>query len=137
MKRYSYNQHGYLVFILVILFTVSLPMWASAHGWKAPADAAQKINPLQMNEASIQDGRKSYAHDCASCHGQNARGDGPKAKYLGQEPADLLKRLENHSEGDFFWKISTGRGEMPGYKEKLTEQQIWSIINYIKFLQGQ
>ena len=130
------NQHSYIVLILMILFTVFLPMWVGAHGWKAPPEAAQKINPLQMNEASIQEGRKSYAQSCASCHGKNARGDGPKAKYLGQEPADLLKRIENHSESDFFWKISTGRGEMPGYEGKLSKQQIWSIINYIKFLQG-
>lgn len=136
MKRYTYNQHGYIVLILMLLFTVFLPMWVGAHGWKAPPEAAQKINPLQMNEESIQEGRKSYAQSCASCHGKNARGDGPKAKYLGQEPADLLKRIENHSESDFFWKISKGRGEMPGYEGKLSKQQIWSIINYIKFLQG-
>ena len=89
MKTYSYRQHGYLFFILLISYVASLPMVAIAHGWKAPSEAAQKINPLQMNEASIQEGRKSYAYACASCHGKNAGGDGPLAKDLDPKPADL------------------------------------------------
>ena len=107
-------------------------MWATAHGWKAPPEAAQNINPLQMNEESIREGRKTYSYACASCHGKNARGDGPHAKNLEPKPADLLKRIANHSEGDFFWKISNGRGDMPGFEGELTKRQIWSIINYIK-----
>ena len=136
MKRCTHKQSGYIVLILLIVYTTFLSGWAVAHGWKSPPEAAQIINPLEMNEDSIHKGKKPYVHACASCHGMSARGGGPKAKYLGQEPADLLKRIENHSEGDFFWKISTGRGEMPGFEDKLTKHQIWSIINYIKSLKG-
>ena len=134
MKTYSYRQHGYFFFILLITYAFSLPMTAIAHAWKAPPDAAQKINPLQMSEASIQEGRKSYAYHCASCHGKNARGDGPDAKDLYPKPADLLKRLEDHSEGDFFWKVSNGRGDMPGFREQFSDRQIWEVINFIKSL---
>lgn len=134
MKQYVYRQNSYIVLVLLIFYTVSMPMWAIAHGWKAPSEAAQQINPLPMNAASIEEGRKAYSYACASCHGKNTRGDGPIAKDLDTKPADLIKRIENHSEGDFYWKISTGRGNMPGFEGELTKRQIWSIINYIKSL---
>ena len=110
-------------------------MTAIAHGWKAPPEDAQNINPLQMNAESIQEGRQAYDYACASCHGKSAKGDGPNTNDMNPKPADLIMRIEKHSEGDFFWKISTGRGEMPGFADEFTKKQIWSIINYIKSLQ--
>jgi mono/diheme cytochrome c family protein len=50
------------------------------------------------------------------------------------KPANLVMRLRNHSEGDFFWKISNGRGLMPGFEDQLRETQIWDVINFIKSL---
>ena len=137
MKTYSYRQHEYLFFILLIIYAFSVPNAAIAHGWKAPAEAAQKINPLQMNEASIKEGRKSYVYACTSCHGERGRGDGPLAEEMDPKPADLVKRLEGHSEGDFFWKISNGRGAMPAFRDQLNEKQIWMVINYLKSLMRQ
>ena len=37
-----------------------------------------------------------------------------------------------HPDGDFFWKIQEGRGDMPSFNDDLSEEQIWEIINYIR-----
>jgi len=37
----------------------------------------------------IADGRKYYLQYCAACHGQNADGQGPTARALKEQPADL------------------------------------------------
>ena len=37
-----------------------------------------------------------------------------------------------HTDGDFFWKIQNGKGEMPSFKEDLSGNDIWNVINYIK-----
>ena len=50
------------------------------------------------------------------------------------ENGRLVKRLINHTEGDFFWKIQNGKGKMPSFKEDLLEKQIWNIVNFIKGL---
>ena len=120
----------------IILFISMMigPVLVAAHGWKAPTNAAQKSNPVPISESSIQRGAEIYRGLCAACHGAKAAGDGEMAASFIPEPANLLKRLKNHSEGDFFWKISNGRGPMPGFKDKLTEKQIWDVINFIKSL---
>lgn len=121
-------------YIILFISMMILPVLVAAHGWKAPTNAARKSNPVLMNESSIQRGAEIYRGLCASCHGPKAAGNGEMAASFIPEPANLLKRLKNHSEGDFFWKISNGRGPMPGFKDKLTEKQIWDVINFIKSL---
>ena len=123
-----------LAFIIICAGFLVWPMLALAHGWKAPADAAQMANPVEFSESSIQQGGKIYQARCAGCHGNSGKGDGPFAKNLDPKPSNLVERLKGHSEGDYFWKISNGRGTMPGFKNQLSAEKIWDIINYIKSL---
>lgn len=105
-----------------------------AHGWQAPKEEAATANPVAASDQSIAAGRKTYLQYCAMCHGPDARGNAALAASLGEEPPDLLKRLDEHSEGDMHWKIRTGRGVMPSFGETLSDTQIWDLINYIKSL---
>ena len=119
------------LFIIVICVLVSfIPEAAMAHSWKAPKEASTKQNPVEKSEQSINSGMKLYNQFCAGCHGRSAKGDGEII------PPDLEKRAKHHSDGDFFWKIQHGRGEMPSFKDELQEKEIWDIINYIKMLAG-
>ena len=45
---------------------------------------------------------------------------------------NLKQRLKTHTDGDFFWKIDEGRGDMPSFKDELSNEQKWHIINYIR-----
>ena len=38
-----------------------------------------------------EDGAQFFAANCASCHGDSGKGDGPRAKELGAAPPDLTK----------------------------------------------
>ena len=127
----------YTVFVLVGAGIMVWPKFVIAHGWQAPSDAAQRTNPIRNSESSIRQGRQIYANHGIGCHGAGGKGNGPIANNLNPQPANLVKRLKNHSEGDFFWKISNGKGSMPGFKDQLSERQIWQVINYIKSLSGQ
>jgi mono/diheme cytochrome c family protein len=104
--------------------------------WLAPHDMAQRVNPVNNTPESIQRGRELYMNRCASCHGANARGDGPAAKGLRQKPSDLVSMAGMHEDGDVAWKIAEGRGAMPGWKKTLTEEQIWYLVNFIQSLKG-
>ena len=106
----------------------------NAHGWKAPKEAADKKNPMVRSKSSINSGRILYIEHCAGCHGKEVDGLGPDGTYLETKPPDLRKRAENHSDGDFFWKIQHGKGDMPSFGKNLQDRKIWDIINYLRSL---
>ena len=119
-----------LMFFFLIFFANNL----LAHSWMAPKDAAQKQNPIAMNQVSVNHGKEIFMQYCAYCHGDSAKGLDAKATGLKQNTPNLLWRLQNHTEGDFHWKIISGKDEMPSFKEDLSEKDIWSLINYLKTL---
>jgi len=110
---------------------------AAAHEWKAPEEAAALRNPAAVSEVNITAGRKLYRQHCNYCHGDDMRGMTAEAAGLSKAAPDLIKNLKMHSEGGFFWKIREGRGDMPAFKETLTDEEIWSIVTAIKQAAGE
>ena len=103
--------------------------------WPAPAEMKSKANPVKSSAASIADGKEAYDKMCASCHGKKGLGDGPKAKLLETSSGDFSSTgFQAMSDGELFWKTKTGRGEMPAYKGKLTDEEIWSVVHYMRKL---
>ena len=98
---------------------------------------AQKLkNPVPSDSASIEEGRKLYLRNCASCHGPSGKGDGSMA-LAGGTPANLTDETWDHgsSDGEIFVVIRDGTSsDMEAYKDRLTEKQIWQIVNFIRTL---
>jgi len=98
---------------------------------------AQKLkNPVPSNAESIEEGRKLYVRNCASCHGPSGKGDGSMA-LAGGTPANLTDDTWDHgsSDGEIFVVIRDGTSsDMEAYKDRLTEKQIWQIVNFIRSL---
>lgn len=102
--------------------------------WMAPEEAAKRPNPVSADRASWQRGRKLFQADCVSCHGAQGKGDGPAGKALNPGPADLTAMAGQHPDGDFAWKIANGRGPMPAWNGRLSEKNIWDLVNFIQSL---
>lgn len=98
---------------------------------------AQKLkNPIPSNESSVAEGRKIYLLNCASCHGPAGKGDGSMA-LAGGTPSNLTDETWDHgsSDGEIFVVIRDGvSSDMESYKDKLTEKQMWQLVNYIRSL---
>ena len=108
---------------------------ASNTNWKAPADASEKQMPFENTAIAEQKGKELYNVYCWSCHGTSGHGDGAAGGALGQKPANLHeRRVKNQSDGAIFWKISTGKGNMPPFKDVMTEEQRWQLVAYIRKL---
>src|SRR5437899_6338584 len=104
-----------------------------------PAPYAKLHNPLPATPQNAQRGAAVYNADCASCHGDAGLGDGPASHTLTPPPAQLgwLAQLPTSRWDPFmYWSIAEGgakfRSGMPGFKGKLTDEQIWSVIGYIQ-----
>lgn len=74
--------------------------------------------------------RTLYVQNCARCHGAN----GKSRTDLGMQlDADDLT-TSSASTSKIIRFITNGRGEMPGFKKKLSATQIASISRYVKSL---
>ncbi len=102
--------------------------------WLVPKDAAKERNPVLSSAESIKRGNDLFLLNCVSCHGINAEGDGAAAKAFTIKPANLRQMAGTHSDAEFAWKIDNGKGEMPAWKNILSENEIWDIVNYIQSL---
>lgn len=95
-------------------------------------------NPIKATTESISIGQQLYVQNCASCHGQNGRGDGQQAQTLAVKPADLRVHVPYHQDQFFFNAIKGGLGPiMPAWSDTLTDEQIWNIINFLHSEFGQ
>ncbi len=102
--------------------------------WVAPASEKAKKNPLSSDPKSIELGRSVAKTSCVPCHGETFKGNGPAAIALNPKPADWTSpRVQDQSDGELFWKISTGRGAMPSWKQ-LPERERWAVLRFIKTL---
>ena len=122
----------------VPLFTV-LPALGENGGraWKAPARAADFRNPITADAKSLAAGKSIYARECATCHGDNGKGNGPDAADLSRQPTDFtLPAVASQSDGELFWKLTEGKKPMPRYRRMLSEDDRWNVVNYIRSIEG-
>ncbi|MDP2702051.1 MAG: cytochrome c, partial [Candidatus Rokubacteria bacterium] len=86
--------------------------------------------------ASVAHGASLYRVHCANCHGPTGRGDGPASAGLLRQPADLTAPHTNdHTAGDIFWWLTRGVGiVMPSFGAKLSEDERWDLINFLRAL---
>jgi high-affinity iron transporter len=94
------------------------------------------IAAVPSTPKSIADGGNAYNRSCASCHGKSATGDGPAAKQLNPKPSNLVDAEWAHgtSDSEIFAVIRSGvpKTAMKGFASKMTEREIWDIINYLR-----
>jgi len=101
-------------------------------GWIAPAEAKKMKNPIKATKASTEKGKEIYESKCALCHGVNGDGKGPASAGLNPKPTNFRESHgEKMTDGEHFWKITTGKGGMPSFDKELTEVERWHVINYI------
>ncbi len=101
--------------------------------WKAPASADTLINPYLIEPLTLPQGQEIYSLYCASCHGHQGKANGIATASLKVKPLTFQdKKMTNQTNGAIFWKIREGRGEMPSFKDTLSEEQKWQMVEYIR-----
>jgi cytochrome c oxidase cbb3-type subunit 3 len=114
---------------------------SSPHSGLQPADTSQDgelprnarvptAGLYDRNAYAIGEGKHLFiAFNCNGCHGQGGGGEGPSLmdnRYrYGSEP------------GNLFASVVEGRPNgMPSFRGKLTQQQAWQLVSYLRALGG-
>jgi mono/diheme cytochrome c family protein len=109
---------------------------ASAQTPGGNPEAKKLKNPVLMSPQSIAVGKELYTKNCRGCHGPEAKGEGPMAPK-DSHPSNLTDQewTRGSSDGEIFAVLRDGAGPkfvMKGYKARMTDQEMWSIVNYLR-----
>jgi len=108
----------------------------SALALLATLQAARPTNTVAADAASIAAGKKLYASNCASCHGETGLGDGRAGKTLAPPPANLVDETWIHgsTDGEIFLVIRDGVKDtgMKPFGSKMTAHQLWDVVNFLR-----
>jgi mono/diheme cytochrome c family protein len=126
-------QKGKFLFQAALLAAV----WLFAHDskpWPVPKEASDLKNPAASTPASLKEAKALYEKECAVCHGPKGDGKGAGAVALQVRPADFTDSpmMDGMTDGDLFYKLSEGRMPMAAYKGKLSEEQRWKLVSYLR-----
>ena len=106
-----------------------------------PVESERANGPAAQNGSTL--GATVYKHMCVYCHGADGNGGGKAMAYLYPWPRDFRKGVFKHRstpsgslplDKDIFRTISRGvpGTSMPAWKGALSEDEAWSVVEYIK-----
>jgi mono/diheme cytochrome c family protein len=92
--------------------------------------------PVGVDSALLERGRQRYGISCSPCHGLAGNGNGVVTEYaLKGIVANLNSdRLRKMSDGQIFFTIANGKGQMQGYPHLAVEDR-WAIVAWVRTLQ--
>jgi len=97
-------------------------MTASEHAPATPEDLAK--------------GKELFATDCAPCHGDSGRGNGPVAHLLRTKPTDLVGGpSKGRPDGYIYGTIRDGGTAMPSLSDAMSEHERWQVVRFVRSLQ--
>ncbi len=92
--------------------------------------------PIPIAKADIERGQARFNIYCTPCHGRLGDGNGMVVmRGFRQPPSYYSQRLMDAPVGHFYDVISNGFGSMASYASRVTPDDRWRIIAYIRALQ--
>lgn len=138
--RKIWSQEIVLILLAVLVFACLLraqqnqpPAKGPAPEYKIPPEAAQKTNPVKPTPESHAKAKKLYGIDCAMCHGEKGDGKGDMASDM-KNVTDFTNpdSMKDRTDGELFYIIRHGKGEMPPEGDRAKDDDVWSLVNYIR-----
>ena len=80
------------------------------------------------------DAKATFEAQCAKCHGKDGRAKSLHAKHVHARDLTDAAWQGNVSDERLFNSISNGKGKMPAFKKKLSDDQIDALVRYVRQL---
>jgi mono/diheme cytochrome c family protein len=99
-----------------------------------PPEAAHMVNPVKPTAESQSHAKKVYGYDCALCHGANGNGKGDVVADLKLTLKDYTDpaALKDMSDGELFYVIKNGKGQMPGEGDRAKPEDLWNMVILVR-----
>ena len=95
-------------------------------------------NPFPSTPENISEGRETFSHYCAACHGLDGQNTGVPFAERMSPPVPKLNSssVQAYTDGQLKWIIDNGifPSGMPASRGTLNDDEIWSIVVYIRHL---
>ena len=116
MKRVS---RRFLLFIFTVVAAAVLSLFIVLGSGKTSEAAA-------VNAATI------YNRQCVSCHGRDGRGRTRKGRQTHARDMTNREWQDDISDERLFNSINNGRGKMPAFRKKISENDIDALVAYVR-----
>ncbi len=91
---------------------------------------------VDVNQVFVERGQGRYMIYCAPCHGALGDGNGITKSYgMLVTPTYHDDRLRGMAEGEIFHTITHGKNTMFSYADKLSPDDRWAVVAYVRALQ--
>lgn len=124
----------------VFFLFLSLPLLLSPQqpapsgGTAMPADAKTLVNPVKPTPESQAHAKKVWGYDCALCHGANGNGKGDVVAEMKLNLKDYTDpaALKDLTDGEIYYIIKNGKGQMPPEGERCKSEDIWNMVILVR-----
>jgi mono/diheme cytochrome c family protein len=125
----------FLVLLALLLFPYAPQQPAApAAAPPIPPEAAHMVNPVKPTAESQARAKKVYGYACAMCHGANGNGKGDVVADLKLTLKDYTDpaALKDMSDGELFYIIKNGKGQMPGEGDRAKPDDLWNMVILVR-----
>lgn len=95
-------------------------------------------NPLPGNAETLADGKEAFGHYCVACHGMDGQNTGvPFVDHMSPPVPSLASpEVQRYTDGQLKRILDYGISPsgMPGSKGILSDDELWSIVVYLRHL---
>jgi len=119
-----------IIYIFPLVFSVTFRVMAQNPAWIVPDEQKAKLAPMKFTSEMVKQGEGIYNKNCQSCHGIPTK---KNFASIQPPPGDLSDpRVGNQTDGELFFRITTGRPPMPQFANILSEEDRWSVISFLR-----
>ncbi len=112
-----------VLLVLLATFATAYPNLRAAASLSSEPAGISAANAAQL-----------YAKHCASCHGKDGRSKTIKGKLKHARNLTDSEWQEKVSDERIFNSIMNGKDKMPSFSKKLSQEQIESLVSYVRGL---
>jgi len=136
-SKRSSSKKGLNVLLALVAGLMALSLVAAGCPASDSTDVTKAEIPERVPPAppDFANGKIVYDTYCATCHGENGKGDGPAAAGFDPKPSDFTDRafVLRHIPNDLVNAIFSSNREMPAFEGVISDQEIWDSFYYSRF----
>ena len=92
------------------------------------------LNPVKPTPEGMAHAKKIYGYDCSMCHGATGNGKGDMVADLKLNLKDWTnpEALKNRTDGELYYIITNGQGQMTGEAGRAKPEDIWNMVVLVR-----